>query len=379
MVMSVGEEASWKPVTTTGCVRWGFGLSGNPGEIGHATMSVSADEKAQVAQVPTRFTVVMEMENARLITREEFDQTVSALQREIAAWCEGQAGTRTAQVIFVHAGGAEETAILDGLLRDGAPELAALADLDIVSVPGGRYYEIKNAAIPIARGEIVVFLDADSVPEPGWLAKMLAPFADQTVTIVNGFTALEHDDFLSRTYALFWIFPLAKGDERFASKRSLNVNNSAFRRSWIAAHPFPENNGFKVSCSILWDQVRQDRVITRRVDAVALHKPPRGIRFLVWRALVTGRDNDRRYTVLKSPSRLRRLRHSLGRLWTAEWRSLRRIFGKGGHVGMPVWERPPAFLVASAFHLLSFASQVAMAAGLVSDKVERVPDYVERS
>jgi hypothetical protein len=130
---------------------------------------------------------------------------------------------------------------------------------------------------------------------------------------------------------------------------------------------------------LLTEEARRQGIQTRRVDAVALHKPPRGVRFLVWRALVTGRDNDRRYTVLKSPSRLRRLRHSLGRLWTAEWRSLRRIFFKGGHVGMPVWERPPAFLVASAFHLLSFTSQVAMAAGLVSDRVELIPDHVERS
>ncbi len=377
--MSVGEEVNWKPVTTTGCVRWGFGLSGNPGEIGHATMSVPADEKAQVAQVPTGFTIVMEMENATLITREEFDQTVSALQREIAAWCEGQAGIRTAQVIFVHAGGAEETAILDGLLRDGAPELAALADLDIVSVPGGRYYEIKNAAIPTARGEIVVFMDADVVPQAGWLTRILEPYRDPAVTIVNGLTILDHDDFLSRCYALFWMFPLEHGDERSQTKRPLNANNCAFRGNWITAHPFPDHHGFKVSCSLLTEEARRQGIQTHRVDAVALHKPPRGVRFLVWRALVTGRDNDRRYTVLKSPSRLRRLRHSLGRLWTAEWRSLRRIFFKGGHVGMPVWERPPAFLVASAFHLLSFTSQVAMAAGLVSDRVERIPDHVERS
>ncbi|RST87236.1 glycosyltransferase [Aquibium carbonis] len=321
----------------------------------------------------------MEMENARLITRDEFGETVSTLEREIAAWRDGQAGPRIAQLIIVHGGGAEETEILDAMLRDLAPDLTALAEIDVVSVPGGRYYEIKNAAISRAKGEIVLFLDSDSVPQPGWMSKMLAPFEDKAVTVVNGFTALEHDDFLSRAYALFWIFPLANGDERFAAKRSLNVNNSAFRRHWIAANPFPDNNGFKVSCSILWDQVLRDEVGVRRVDALALHKPPRGVRFLVWRALVTGRDNDRRHAVLKSPSRPRRVVHAFGRLWTAEWRSLRRIFGKGGHVGMPIWERPPAFLVASAFHILPFFSQAAMAAGLVRDRVEHIPDYVERS
>ncbi|WP_187970229.1 glycosyltransferase family 2 protein [Aquibium microcysteis] len=323
--------------------------------------------------------IVVEMENARLISRDEFGETIATLRREIAAWRDGRSGSRTAQVIFVQDGGREEAETLGRMLQDLAPDLAASAQSEIVSLAGGRYYELKNAAVPRARGEIVLFLDADSVPQPGWLAKMLAPFDDPAVSIVNGFTALEHDDFLSRCYALFWIFPLARGDERFAAKRSLNVNNSAFRRSWIAAHPFPENNGFKVSCSILWHEVMRRGVVTRRVDALALHKPPRGLRFLVWRAMVAGRDNDRRFAVLKSPRRARRLGHAFRRFWTSEWRSLCRVFGKGRHVGMPFRERPAAFLVASAFHGLAFLGQTAMAAGLVADRVERVPDHVTRS
>lgn len=346
---------------------------------GDGSTAASTTDVMPTAPVRTAVTIVMEMENARLITGAEFNETLSTLKREIAAWRTGQSDERTAQVIFVQEGGSDETAILAGMLRDMAPGIAAFAELDIVSLPGGRYYDLKNAAVTIARGDIVLYLDADSVPEPGWLPKMLAPFADEAVTIVNGFTALEHDDFLSRAYALFWIFPLASGDERFAAKRSLNVNNSAFRRAWIAANPFPGNNGFKVSCSILWDRVRRDGVVTRRVDALAMHKPPRGVRFLVWRAMVTGRDNDRRYAILKSPNRPRRLGHALGRLWTSEWRSLRRVFGKGRHVGMPVWERPAAFVVASAFHVLAFFSQIAMAAGLAPDRIELVPEYVERS
>lgn len=324
-------------------------------------------------------TIVMEMENARLITREEFGETLSTLLREVAAWRSGRSSSHRAQIIFVQDGGPDETAILRGMLRDMAPGLPALAELNVLSLPGGRYYELKNAAVPLADGEIVLFLDADSVPQPGWLAKMLAPFADPAVSIVNGFTVLAHDDFLSRAYALFWIFPLARGDGRYAAKRSLNVNNSAFRRSWIAAHPFPENNGFKVSCSILWHEVMRGGVSVRRVDALALHKPPRGIRFLVWRALVAGRDNDRRYAILKSPRRARRLVHAVRRFCSSEWRALRRIVGQGRHVGMPVWERPAAFVVATAFHGLTFLSQAVMAAGLVADRVERVPAHVARS
>ena len=339
----------------------------------------SASDAVPIARTKTAFTLIMEMENGALVPHDELVEILAALERELASPALATTGSARAQVIFVQEGSPQDGDVLSSMLRTAVPALATLADVEVMSVPGGRYYELRNAAVPRALGELVLFLDSDAVPQPGWLAKMLAPFEDRTVTLVNGFTALEHDDFLSRAYALFWVFPLARGDERFAAKRSLNVNNCAFRRAWIAAHPFPDNNGFKVSCSLLWDQIRRDGVVTRRVDALALHKPPRGLRFLVWRALVTGRDNDRRYRVLKSTSRPQRLRHSLGRLWTAEWRSLRRVFGKGRYVGMPIWEQPAAFLLASAFHSLAFFSQVAMAAGLVRDEVERLPAYVVRS
>lgn len=339
----------------------------------------SESDAAPIAEAMTVFTIIMEMENATLLPHDEFVEILATLERELALPVQAKTGSARAQVIFAQDGGPRDGEVLSSMLRQAAPGLSMLADIEVMSVPGGRYYELRNAAVPHARGEIILFLDSDAIPQPGWLAKMLAPFADGTVTIVNGFTALDHDDFLSRAYALFWVFPLARGDERFAAKRSLNVNNCAFRRAWIAAHPFPENDGFKVSCSILWDQVRRDGVDVRRVDALALHKPPRGLRFLVWRAIVTGRDNDRRYRALKSSSRPMRLWHSLGRLWTAEWRSLRRIFGKGGYVGMPLRERPAAFLVASAFHKLAFLSQACMAAGLVRDRVERIPDYIGRN
>jgi hypothetical protein len=196
--------------------------------------------------------------------------------------------------------------------------------------------------------------------------------------VTSGHTSLLFDSFPSRVYALYWIFPLSRHDADAAAKRSLNANNCAFRRSWISANPFPDNPGFKVSCTLLSDIMRKQGVAMKRVDAHARHESPRGWRFFVWRALVAGRDADRKFKALKSEHRLRRVANSFGRLFTAQWRAVRRL-RLARHVGISPWQAPLALLMVTAFNGLAFAGQAILASGLQRDRVERVPDYVEHS
>jgi GT2 family glycosyltransferase len=44
----------------------------------------------------------------------------------------------------------------------------------------------RNLGARAASGEVLVFLDADTEPRPGWLKEMLAPFADPDVVAVKG-------------------------------------------------------------------------------------------------------------------------------------------------------------------------------------------------
>lgn len=44
----------------------------------------------------------------------------------------------------------------------------------------------RNTAIAAATGDVVVFLDDDACARPGWLAALLAPYADATVKAVGG-------------------------------------------------------------------------------------------------------------------------------------------------------------------------------------------------
>ena len=45
----------------------------------------------------------------------------------------------------------------------------------------------RNAGLAVAAGDVVAFIDDDAVPEPTWLSRLTAPFADATVKATGGF------------------------------------------------------------------------------------------------------------------------------------------------------------------------------------------------
>ena len=328
--------------------------------------------------MPIRLSIIVETENAEISGSDALLAAMRPLSGQVAALARAVPNSPRPEILFVLSGDAADAAALRELVLRAVPDLAVNADLDFRYLPGGRYYELKNHGIAAAHGDIVALLDSDAVPEETWLPNLIAPFADPEVVATNGYTSLLYDDFPSRVFALYWIFPLRNHDDRVAAKRALNANNCAFRRSWIAANPFPDNPGFKVSCSLLSDTMRRQGVVMKRVDAHVRHQPPRGWRFFVWRALVSGRDADRRYRILKSEHRHRRIANAFGRLFTAQWRTLRRV-RLARHVDIAPWQAPLAVAIASVFYGLAFLGQAALATGLQRDRVERVPSHVERS
>ncbi|TIT35418.1 MAG: glycosyl transferase family 2, partial [Mesorhizobium sp.] len=165
---------------------------------------------------------------------------------------------------------------------------------------------------------------------------------------------------------LLWFFPMPEADARFANKRAINANNSAFRRDWIVSHPFAKHNGFKVSCTLLTHELRREGHKILNVNARVYHYSP-------------GRDADRKFVELKSPSRTQRIVKSFSRWFTMSWRTMRRVTGHARQTGMPLWQIPLSLIVGLAFYSLAFWGQLSFAAGLVGDEIEVVPDYVGHS
>ncbi|TPM37860.1 glycosyltransferase [Mesorhizobium sp. B2-3-4] len=324
------------------------------------------------------YSIVVEMENASSIDEDEIGISLTALAREIERTTTVGHYPRP-QVVVVHSGQDTDTRLLQQRILELVPLLATTATMLFNACPGGRYYQLKNAGAALADGDVVIYCDSDTVTEDGWLSALLKPMEDPKTIAVSGYTYLGHDDFASRTFALLWFFPLRDGDQRFASRRAMNANNCAFRRSWLASHPYPASNGFKVSCTLLTSQLRESGHDFVRVNARASHYPPRGWRFFFWRALVTGRDADRKYVALESASRPRRVLKALRRWFSMSRRVSGRILAHASQLGMPVWQIPFALLVGLSFCTLVFFGQAAMAFGLVRDEPELVPVHVGHS
>jgi hypothetical protein len=87
-----------------------------------------------------------------------------------------------------------------------------------------------------------------------------------------GLTGFFPENFLSRTFALVWAFPLPSDRPEKLEKRGLNANNVAFRREWFLQNPYPYSDGFKVSCAVHARQLQKDGVKVARSHAIGYHR-----------------------------------------------------------------------------------------------------------
>jgi glycosyltransferase involved in cell wall biosynthesis len=140
-------------------------------------------------------------------------------------------------------------------VNGGRPELRR-SDLEaagarVVEIAAAGVCRARNAALPQARGQILVFADDDVEAAPGWLHALIAPFADPAVAVVTGGVtpeggAYQHPSvYESEVTRSEW--RLTREDAQWFA-RALRAEtgsgcNMAFRRSFLETNPFPEKLG----------------------------------------------------------------------------------------------------------------------------------------
>lgn len=73
------------------------------------------------------------------------------------------------------------------VVADPAAAATCPGDAKVVPFDEANIAEARNLGIAVAAGDIVAFIDDDAVPEPRWLSRLTAPFADPEVSAAGGF------------------------------------------------------------------------------------------------------------------------------------------------------------------------------------------------
>lgn len=306
-------------------------------------------------------TILIEWENAQDVEDVWVRKALVALQDELVRQRERM--SEPARVLYLFDPAKVGADDIRRQIASAAPQLESAARLELQPAPGLTYYKLKNFGVGLTRTDLVAMLDSDAGPEPGWLPGLLAPFADPKVMAVGGFTVLGFNNLVSKVMALTWIFNLRSERRKTLDRDKIHANNCAFRTAFFRANPWPDLPAFKKQCGF-WLRDIQHRGIpwVRTAEAMTVHAPQPGVRFLAWRAWTAGLDRDYQAAQTSSPSRLGRIGYAF-RFWAKKSaRAARRVVGKGSEVELPAWQMPAAIGLAWSYYAIVLVAELFAAA-----------------
>ena len=184
----------------------------------------------------------------RALARQDFDEPAEFLLVEsqemetgpisppgAATGPSGEMGTRAISW-------AAATSGTEGVLpRELAQELPGLK---VILAPVHTSYELKNAGARVAAGDLIVFLDADCVPQPGWLRALVTTMRrNPDAAATSGRTVYEEHGLVARALTVLSRGFLDPGGNGAGRTKFISNNNGCIRREVFLAHPLPTEGG----------------------------------------------------------------------------------------------------------------------------------------
>lgn len=253
---------------------------------------------------------------------------------------------RRAEVLVVSGnavGAAEEKEI-----RRRVPECF---DLAVHVGEGLEYYALKNFGAELAGGDVLLFLDSDVHPDPGWLAHLLGSLARPEIHAVLGQPYVAPTGLFAAAFALGWTYELPDESGRLEPCRKVYANNIAFRAETFRRTPFVALDRRTRGASSLMAQEleRLGRPIWINTRARVDHPPPSGLRHLAVRALAHGRDT---YMTTSESRNLHGFLESQRRPAQRLARGLANTARHWRRVGLRPWQLPGAVAIIGAYYAL---------------------------
>ncbi len=190
-----------------------------------------------------------------------------------------------------------EIIVVDDGSTDATRAVAEAKGVRVITQANRGAAAARNTGVQHARGEIVLFLDADSVPDAHWLANLSAPFADAKVVGASGQKKTRQKKLWARYVQAEYDYRY----DRLAAHRTIDFVDSstaAYRRDIFLA-----NGGFDPTLLDAEDVEFSFRLAERGYplilvrDAIVWHTHPESLseflrrkyRYALWRARVYAR------------------------------------------------------------------------------------------
>jgi len=142
----------------------------------------------------------------------------------------------------------DEIIVVDDGSTDETAALARRHDVRVLTQANAGPGAARNAGARIARGDLLLFTDADCAPAPDWVAHMTAPFADPTVAGAKGIYCTDQKQAVARFVQLEYKdkYDRMRDQERIDF---VDTYSAAYRRE-----VFWSVGGFDASFTYLEDQ-----------------------------------------------------------------------------------------------------------------------------
>lgn len=325
-----------------------------------STETPEETDSPQVAEPPrnARVSVVLEWENAVLAVEERGSRMLDALISQV----QGLAGGMLAdpvELLVVYRSDHVKGRHLGGLLERALEGRGELFRLRLIPFLEGEYYDLKNQAAREASGDILVFLDSDTIPEERWLESLLRPMGDESLQCVCGCSSIEADGVMGRAFSVMWFFPPRQDSNRLEPVKLIFANNFAVRRAVFERIPFRPVPGTCRGACVLWREelLEQGIPIMQSYGARVGHPPPNGLRHFIVRALTHGRD-----LILQARHKGKVFERgafgTAGRTALNLTRSTVNVFARRRAVGVSWLEAPVTLAIAYSYYGIFFLGEI---------------------